>query len=305
MRWSWNDRGGHNRPQLSWLAFLVAASWVVVGCGQAPGNGGGGTGPGCSAAAPCPTGQICVAGACQASGQPDVPDTAADDTGDEDTADDAAVGPDVVAGTDATSAPVCGDGTCDDGETAATCPADCPATHYCDTHCGLKAPSGCSCATSCTKSGDCCGADGQPGKFGHSACAGSTCGQCKDGCVPKCDGKSCTDGCGGVCEANACDDKNACTTGDVCSSTGKCAGTVVGCDDANVCTSDACVAATGACKHDAVGGNCEDGNACTTGDSCIGGSCQPGPVDCICAGLTVCDDGDLCTLESCDTASQA
>jgi hypothetical protein len=41
------------------------------------------------------------------------------------------------------------------------------------------------------------------------------------------------------------------------------------------------------------GASCNDSNACTEGDSCDDGDCSPGdPV--------VCDDGDLCTLDSCD-----
>ena len=38
---------------------------------------------------------------------------------------------------------------------------------------------------------------------------------------------------------------------------------------------------------------CSDGNPCTTGDSCLGGACQPGAAK-------ACDDGAVCTLDSCD-----
>jgi len=43
---------------------------------------------------------------------------------------------------------------------------------------------------------------------------------------------------------------------------------------------------------------CDDGNACTTGDTCGNGSCAGAPVD----PAVACDDGDACTTEACDPA---
>ncbi len=72
--------------------------------------------------------------------------------------------------------PVCGDGTCDSGETPSSCSADCPpASNYCDTHCG-GVGQGCYCDVICKSNGDCCDATGTQ-KAGN-ACTGSTCGDC-------------------------------------------------------------------------------------------------------------------------------
>jgi hypothetical protein len=40
---------------------------------------------------------------------------------------------------------------------------------------------------------------------------------------------------------------------------------------------------------------CDDGTACTTGDGCVAGTCEPGAF--------TCDDGNLCTEDSCDAAT--
>jgi N-acetylneuraminic acid mutarotase len=96
------------------------------------------------------------------------------------------------------------------------------------------------------------------------------------------------------------------------------------CDDGNQCTADdRCV--DGDCRgttlHDTP---CDDGHACSTDDRCVFGYCQGGPWrdcgddgnDCngreicdyvtdACAALDVlqgCDDGNICTFDSCDPA---
>jgi hypothetical protein len=64
------------------------------------------------------------------------------------------------------------------------------------------------------------------------------------------------------------------------------------CDDGDVCTtSDTCLA--GACTGTAVldGTSCSDGNACTGPDSCQAGLCVSSPL----ANGTPCDDGDPCS----------
>ena len=48
--------------------------------------------------------------------------------------------------------------------------------HYCDTHCGQKAPSGCYCDSACWQNGDCCDPTGT--KVAGSTCTGSTCTAC-------------------------------------------------------------------------------------------------------------------------------
>ena len=66
------------------------------------------------------------------------------------------------------------------------------------------------------------------------------------------------------------------------------------CDDDNPCTDDGCDAA-GACLHTPNTATCDDGNACSTGDTCEGGSCQ---------GIVIsCDDGDPCTVDGCSAAT--
>ncbi len=90
-----------------------------------------------------------------------------------------------------------------------------------------------------------------------------------------------------------CDDGNKCTTVDVCQN-GACTG-IVGntCDDANACTSDFCQGSSGCVHIDKNGSFCEDGDSCTSGDSCSKGKCAPGAT-------TSCDDGQVCTVDTCD-----
>ncbi len=55
--------------------------------------------------------------------------------------------------------PTCGDGTCDSGETAQSCPADCKVSGgslSCAGYCGAQAPGGCWCDSACAQNGDCC-----------------------------------------------------------------------------------------------------------------------------------------------------
>ena len=64
----------------------------------------------------------------------------------------------------------------------------------------------------------------------------------------------------------------------------------VSCSDGNPCTDDNC--ADGTCSHSANLLGCDDGNACTSGDTCADGKCS---------GKTVtCDDSNGCTSDSCD-----
>lgn len=67
-----------------------------------------------------------------------------------------------------------------------------------------------------------------------------------------------------------------------------------GCDDCQPCTLD--VPSGGQCLHVALsdGGSCSDGDPCTGGESCKSGQCTP-------ASTTACDDGNLCTVDVCDS----
>jgi hypothetical protein len=68
------------------------------------------------------------------------------------------------------------------------------------------------------------------------------------------------------------------------------------CDDSNVCTDDVCDQQTGECSNTPNTASCDDGDACTTADTCSGGTCVGGaPPDC--------DDSNVCTDDSCDSVT--
>lgn len=109
-----------------------------------------------------------------------------------------------------------------------------------------------------------------------------------------CTAGSCVDGEGCVFTIveGACDDGDACTGGDQCQG-GQCVGTtVITCNDNNPCTTDTCKPSIG-CENTNNTLSCDDGNACTVGDQCSGGSCQAGSaIDC--------NDDNPCTSDSCN-----
>ena len=90
-----------------------------------------------------------------------------------------------------------------------------------------------------------------------------------------------------------CDDGNKCTTGDICQQS-VCAAKPVPCDDGNTCTKDVCSKATGACTFTPYNDTykCDDGDPCTTADSCLAAKCT--------GLINACDDSDPCTVDSCD-----
>jgi hypothetical protein len=128
------------------------------------------------------------------------------------------------------------------------------------------------------------------------SCAGGPGADCSDNnacTTDTCDGKT------GCAHSNAdgktCDDNNACTGQDTCKG-GKClALSGSPCDDGNPCTLDGCDPVNG-CYHSVDNGaTCTDGNECTVGDSCSGGQC-------VGKSQNACDDGDVCTNDTCDGA---
>jgi len=170
----------------------------------------------------------------------------------------------------------------------------------------------CSDGNACTTGDACAGGVCQPGSAvvcnDNSVCTSDSCNPAT-GCVftdntaTLCnDGNGCTDdlcnatsGCFHANNTAPCSDGDACTAGDACGA-GIChAGTAVVCDDGNPCTAETCNPATG-CVFTNTPGPCSDGSACTTGDTCSDGTCQPGAaIDC--------NDNNPCTADSCDPAS--
>ena len=131
------------------------------------------------------------------------------------------------------------------------------------------------------------------GDFCHlGACNGAAQLNCNDSNPCTDDECNKTVGCTHMPNQEPCDDGNECTSNDACSQ-GTCkAGSAVICDDDNVCTTDYCDPLLG-CVTTHNQAPCNDGDACTVGDACALGACEgPDPLDC--------DDGNLCTDDSCD-----
>lgn len=111
----------------------------------------------------------------------------------------------------------------------------------------------------------------------------------------QCDGGSCcTAACTFAANGTSCSDGNACTRSDQCQS-----GTCAGADPVVCVASDQCHAAgtcspsTGVCSNPAKpnGSACDDGNACSVSDACLGGTCGGQPMPC--------NDGNGCTTDAC------
>ncbi len=140
-----------------------------------------------------------------------------------------------------------------------------------------------------------------PGLSGYpdckpDACAGQTCsgkGKCasKTGacaCDPGFSGAlchACTDSSQGWPDCKAVDDKCAALPN-----------AATGCDDGNACTKDSCDPKVG-CQHEAVSGACDDGQPCTTGETCTKGACGGGQPACAIA-VNTDDDSDDGTCDS-------
>ena len=102
----------------------------------------------------------------------------------------------------------------------------------------------------------------------------------------------------------SCNDGDACTVADSCQN-GTCTGIPVTCNapPASECTSSTSLrvynstgsCSQGACSYGSSTVTCNDYNACTVNDHCSGGACQTGA-------MRNCDDGNPCTVDSCDPA---
>lgn len=105
--------------------------------------------------------------------------------------------------------------------------------------------------------------------------------------------------CADACTDASCDDGDLCTT-DACNGDGTCGHAAVICDDTDPCTADACDPAVGCTHAPVTGASCDDGNGCTSADSCSAGVCAGAPVVGCCAGDDACEDGNPCTIDTCN-----
>jgi hypothetical protein len=245
----------------------------------------------CSDGNPCTVDDTCVQGQCQPGLQKDCDDAnpCTDDS--------------------------CGDGgACVHAANEAACDDDNPCTvgdHCAGGKCVPEGPLDCDDEEVCTT--DYChplkgcvhDLNTNPCDDGDACTVGDLCaeGSCV-GTVPvNCnDGNLCTDdscdpqtGCLHVANAAPCDDGNLCTVTDLCNG-GQCKGTgSKSCGDGNLCTDDSCDPEEG-CLHTPNSVPCDDDNACTVTDVCDGGQCKG-------TGAPDCNDGNVCTDDSCDPDS--
>jgi hypothetical protein len=164
------------------------------------------------------------------------------------------------------SGPMCGNGTCEAGETASSCATDCAAlSASCKGICGKQAPSGCFCDDLCQQNGDCCtdkalvcgGASGP-------ICGNGTCevGESSTSCASDCPASSST--CKGYCGGKS---AGTCYCDDQCAQSGDCCP-----DKVPVCGTGASAGCAGLCgqkSKEADGTVCYCDSQCVqTGDCC-------------------------------------
>jgi len=150
---------------------------------------------------------------------------------------------------------------------------------------------------------------------------------CLAGAPPVCDdGVGCTldscdesaDGCTSVPEAAACDDGLFCNGVEVCDQALGCQqGVAPACDDGIACTLDSCNVGTDVCDNLPDDTACDDGLFCNGAELCdMVQGCDRGADPCpdeqcdesgdACVACLVdldCDDGDACTMDSCDAGN--
>ena len=158
--------------------------------------------------------------------------------------------------------------------------------------------SGCTLADKCDPNGQCVGTwdEENCGCTEDADCAAEFAADpCREG---RCDVTNHT--CYGEAQIGAsCDDEAPCTYNDACTGTGACSGTQASCSDGFSCTADLCDGA-GGCDNPVLAGTCLIGGKCfNAGQPNPGNPCQ------ICQGGTswsdqdgvACEDGDPCTSD--------
>ncbi len=97
-------------------------------------------------------------------------------------------------------------------------------------------------------------------------------------------------------EGGSCDDGLFCTVNDVCGG-GVCNGEPRDCSDGLPCTDDTCDETSNQCVHVPDDTNqCADSVFCNGVETCQSGVCQPG--------TPPCDDGQACTIDTCNESQQ-
>jgi len=168
---------------------------------------------------------------------------------------------------------------CDDGS---ACTVDtCATTTGACSHAPVAGTPSCDDGSACTSNDVCTG----------GACVGAT-RSCDDGNACTSDSCAAATGCINTPRnGQACDDGDQCTSDDSCVGS-VCGGTAVTCNDQKPCTVDVCQPAVGCVFSNVAQLACNDGDACTRDDVCVGATCR---------GVAVtCDDDNPCTDDSCD-----
>jgi hypothetical protein len=190
----------------------------------------------------------------------------------------------------------------------------CTINDLCDKGFCKGASINCSDANPCTQ--DVCdkvsGCFSAPTSNGSKCTDGNACtinDNCKDSVCISGSQKNCDDS--SVCTNDSCDaatgeclhiavvgvhycvDNNACTYDDTCK-LGVCTGKILQCYDGLDCTQDSCDKGTGCSFMIQDKAPCNDGNACTIGDTCAKDKCF--------GNVKTCEDNNDCTIDTCDPA---
>lgn len=150
----------------------------------------------------------------------------------------------------------------------------------------------CTLADACSGTGNCIGS-------GEKVCSGTTCAP--QHCVAQSGACAVTAAVSGT----ACEDGNPCTAADACDGKGECAPGIPQDCGQGPCWSGGCDPGTGGCVQLAKPPTtpCDDGVACTLGDSCSEGNCKAGVWSCACKVDSDCADGSPCTADACAAGS--